>query len=64
MIMDLATQEKATQLLGSAAGMFQRAMDNGGRLDAAGEFTQWLEDYRGAFEVEQADVPEQPTGGA
>jgi hypothetical protein len=43
--MDLATQETATQLLGRAAGMFRDAMDNGGRLDAAGEFTQWLEDY-------------------
>lgn len=43
--MDLTTQETAVALLGRAAGMFRGAMDNGGRLDAAGEFTQWLEDY-------------------
>jgi hypothetical protein len=47
----MATQEQATELLGRARRLFQGAMDNGGRLDAAGEFTQWLDDYAAAFET-------------
>lgn len=41
-------QDTAAQLLERARKLFQGAMDNAGRLDAAGEFTQWLDDYAAA----------------
>lgn len=62
--MDLATQETAVQLLSRAAGMFRGAMDNGGRLDAAGEFTQWLDDFEAVQPQLGEAAPAGESGGA
>jgi hypothetical protein len=43
--MDLATQETAARLLNRAHQIFTDAMANGGRLDAAADMTQWIDDY-------------------
>jgi hypothetical protein len=62
--MDLTTQETAVALLGRAAGMFRAAMDNGGRLDAAGEFTQWLDDFDAVQPQLGQTAPANESGGA